>query len=169
MKEWKTEEIRFLKEYFKDYKTREIAEELNISVKEVTRKAIELKIIKSNTKKCLDCNEIKDVSQFYIKKASGDGYQYYCKQCEAIRKRNRSIMKKIKNKIDSDLGKEAMVRLIKESIKDTRFECPSCNKLKLGKDYYFCSRTMKRYVQCKDCRKKYIEEREIAKIMKRGY
>lgn len=35
------------------------------------------------TKICKHCNDEKPTSEFYIKKGSKDGYNYYCKKCDS--------------------------------------------------------------------------------------
>jgi hypothetical protein len=45
-------------------------------------------------KKCSTCGEIKSLSSFYVKRASGDGYTHQCKVCcESVRRKNSASNK----------------------------------------------------------------------------
>lgn len=165
---WTDEEIRFLKEYYKSYPLKEIALEINRTIKEVKDKILEISLMSIDDRLCKDCMEIKHKSEFYKRKKDG-AYNCYCKSCDNIRRRNHTILKKIKDKLELDLKKKADSEQIKYSIKDILFECTSCKKKKIGSDFYFDSIRVKRYNRCRECERRYQEEQEIKKIMERGF
>ena len=43
------------------------------------------------TKKCDKCKQIKSINEFYKKKTSKDGFQYWCKSCLKEYKRSKYI------------------------------------------------------------------------------
>lgn len=156
--------------YFRDYPTKELADELKCSIKEVKNKAYELNLIETISpgfKKCKDCGEIKKNSEFH--KHSTLSLNCYCKQCDTIRRRNNAIMKKIKAKIDSQVEKKIKVELIRLHTENILLECTYCKKQKLGSEFYFNSSNQKRFNTCITCTKIMRESKEIQKIKERGY
>ena len=164
---WKEEEVRFLKEYYKDYSIIEIAKELNKNINVVKEKVVELALISHNEKRCRDCNEIKLLSEFYKRKKDGY-YNCYCKYCDNIRRRNNAILKKIKSKLDSDIDKITRNEKIKQATKNEILECTICKNKKLGKEFYYDSSKLRRMSICIECYKEYHLELEIRKIEKNG-
>lgn len=170
MKTWTKEEIQFVKEYFKDYPTKELAEELHCSIKNINDLAKQLNLIDSipnGFKKCKDCNEVKSLSEFY--KRNNEYPNSYCKVCDNIRRRNHTIMKKIKAQIELDLNKINISNTLKTSTENVYFECTKCRNKKLGSNFYFDSSILKRKNICIDCEKQIRENAEIQKIRERGY
>ncbi|MGN2339005.1 hypothetical protein ACTFIN_12915 [Clostridium cagae] len=156
--------------YFRNYPTKELADELQCSIKEIKDKAYDLDLIEKLSpgfKKCKDCGEIKRTSEFH--KHSTLSLNCYCKHCDTIRRRNNAILKKIKAKIDSELEKKAKAEFIKINTSNILLECTHCKKQKLGSEFYFDSSNLKRFSICISCTKIMRESKEIEKIKKRGY
>lgn len=156
--------------YFKDYPTKELADELKRSIKEIKDKACELNLIEkipTGFKKCKDCGEIKKNSEFH--KHSTLSLNCYCKQCDKLRRRNNAITKKIKTKIESQLEKKIKAELIKFHTDTILLECTHCKEQKLGSEFYFDSSKLKRSNTCISCTKSMRESKEIEKIKERGY
>lgn len=160
---WNEEEIRFVTEYYKDYSILEIADELRKPVKIVKKKIKDLGLISNNQKRCKDCNKIKNISEFYKRKKDGN-YNSYCKECDNIRRRNNTIMKRIKSDLDRDLNKIEKNNQIKRATKNEIFECTMCKKQKVGKEFYYDSNQFKRISICIECYKQYRKELAVKKI-----
>lgn len=172
MKQWMPEEVQFLKVYFKDYPIKEIADELNRSIKEIKMKADELNLIENipeGFKKCKDCGEIKPLLDFHKHSSSSTNRNCYCKACDTIRRRNNEIKKKLRHKLESNIQKKSKAELLKLSTENISFQCIYCGEFKSGSNFYFDSSKFKRSNACILCEKKIKENREIEKILERGY
>lgn len=172
MKNWTKEEIQFIKEYFNDYPINEIAAEINRPIREVHDKAKSLGIvpdIPEGFKKCIDCNNIKPINDFYKHQSSKDGTNSYCKICDCIRRRNNAILKKIKYKIDRVLEKEQLANQLKKDTENVYFECSSCGQKKLGTEFYFDSYKLKRFNKCIVCYLEKQKNKKLELVLERGY
>lgn len=172
MKDWTKEEIQFVKEYYADYPIKEIATELKRSITSVNEKAKELgmvEIIPVGFKKCIDCNTIKPITDFHAHLTCKDGANSYCKACDSIRRRNNTILKKKKEKLTSATEKLKLAEQLKLKTESLLYECKSCGQQKIGKEFYFDSNCLKRMDNCKLCYLKKSKERELKKILERGY
>lgn len=101
-------------------------------------------------KKCSDCKKEKEISQFYIRRISPDGYGVYCKTCDnkksaEYRKKNDKEIK-VRRKIFRDNNKELLrFRKLKskrgitkeqyeELLKSQNYRCAICSKK--AEDHY---------------------------------
>lgn len=78
-------------------------------------------------KKCIKCNKIKDLSEFYKRKDSNT-YRYKCKKCmfydnKIYRRNNKNIVKKINNKWEN--ANKIKVKLKKKEYRNNNRE--KCN------------------------------------------
>lgn len=177
MQDWTKEEIQFVTEYFNNYPIKEIATEINRSTKEVNDLAKKLgivTIILPEFKKCKDCNKVKPLKDFYRRSSSklnsdNNRRNSYCKTCDGIRRRNNAILKKLKIKMSKVLEKEKLAEILKKDTENIYFECISCGGKKIGKDFYFDSYKLKRFNICILCYLKKQKDKELKKVLERGY
>lgn len=94
-------------------------------------------------KTCTKCGEAKEFSEFYKMKNSKDGYEYSCKECISIRR------KEIRENPILQLQKAVRSSVIVENkilFKENKIICSGC------KNIFFISDTRDNY--CKDCMRK---------------
>jgi hypothetical protein len=86
---------------------------------------------KKLTKKCSQCEKIKDLGLFSKRKDSKDGYRGYCKECETTNKEayyNKNQTSILKKKKDCYRLKNPII--IKEVLPEGFKRCKECNEIK---------------------------------------
>jgi len=172
MRDWTKEEIQFIREYYADYPIKEIAAEIKRSIKSVNIKANELgivEIVPEGFKKCIDCNNIKPLNNFHSHSTDKGSTNSYCKPCDYIRRKKNALLKKEKEIFKNITYKLKLAAQFKIETASKFYECKKCSQKKIGKDFYFDSSKLKRNDYCIVCYLNDRKEKEIKKILERGY
>ena len=84
-----------------------------------------------NTKKCMDCQRVLPIDDFFLSSKSKDGYSGTCKECYMYYRKGGS--RKNKNMVKRDDAALFIQDLLK---KGELFECKSCHESMLADSFY---------------------------------
>lgn len=166
VRKWIHEEEEFLKRAFGEYSTTEIAEALDRSENSVEHKCRRLGLIKEDVYKakegykvCRKCERELPREKFYKNATTSDGLQGWCHECQY----QQQIENRLKNgKFQKE--KEAILKAKEETAKEYK-TCTKCRETKLGEEFGFLNKKLKRIAICKKCKVKQSKELESKRIL----
>lgn len=118
--------------------------------------------IKTKQRKCSKCQESKSVSDFGLNRHSTDGYQSWCKQCDATHKREKrhNAPMKAQHDYQKQLRRNERNRAFAEE-KELTKECRMCKEILAAnkENFYTGNGKLGFGSYCKVCDKKKRQER----------
>lgn len=170
-RKWTMEEEDFLiREYGKSTRE-EIAQALDRTVQSVQGKASGLKLKAKTVNeitpdgflRCNRCDEVKSLDNFYLEKSKNGTYRYRrtCKKCRYEYKvKYYTNLRMMKTMEERQLILEARERTSKEI-----YRCCHCGIKKLGENFPFFQKTLKRDTRCKRCKVIHSQKEKINRII----
>jgi hypothetical protein len=124
---------------------------MNLSEKQLTIQVVKGGTMENQKKQCKKCLNLVASTMFHANKGSKDGLAYYCKRCDAARRKERR-------------AKETPALMIERRTKlgleqPTSLSCGTCNGVFPIGSFYINNRTLRGYTfNCIPCNKKYSAE-----------